>query len=350
MKNIFKKLKEELKRNRPCVLATVVLQAGPSPRGAGSKCLIMQDGSIVGTVGGGLLEAHTLKKAKEVFEQELPLRLYFSLKGKDVADTDMLCGGNAQVFLEPVTGQNEAQVEIFSQMARIEQRGGKALTALSLELSDWQDGNVPRILLMQDGEKIGSLSPNLQIEQELESNMDSFIGSKAPGVLNIQGKDVYLEPVMADPILYVFGGGHVSKQIVPLATKVGFKVVVTDDRPEFAAPDFFPEAAEVKMLPFDSVMDKLPVNEDSYIVIVTRGHMHDKNVLAQALRTKAKYIGMIGSRRKRDIIYQKLLEDGFTENDLKRVFSPIGLDIGAETPEEIAVSIVAELIKVRAGG
>jgi xanthine dehydrogenase accessory factor len=124
---------------------------------------------------------------------------------------------------------------------------------------------------------------------------------------------------------------------------------VIDDRQEFADIKNFPDAKEVHKFPFEGVMERLPVDESSYLVIVTRGHVHDKDVLAQALKTDARYIGMIGSTRKRNIIYEKLIEEGFTKEELNRVHSPIGLEIGAETPEEIAVSIVAELIMIRAG-
>jgi xanthine dehydrogenase accessory factor len=125
--------------------------------------------------------------------------------------------------------------------------------------------------------------------------------------------------------------------------------VVIDDRPDFADPANFPEAEKVLQYPFEGVLERIPVDESSFVIIVTRGHLHDKTVLEQSLRTKAGYIGMIGSRRKKAMIYEKLLEEGFTRQDLDRVYAPIGLDIGAETPEEIAVSIVAELIQVRAG-
>jgi xanthine dehydrogenase accessory factor len=159
-----------------------------------------------------------------------------------------------------------------------------------------------------------------------------------------------MEPVAARSLLYVFGGGHVSRQIVPLAAKVGFHVVVIDDREEFADPHRFPEATEVRCIPFEGVMGRIPINDTSFLVIVTRGHMGDKSVLAQALTTDAGYIGMIGSRQKRELIYQALSGEGFTQADLARVHSPIGIPIGAETPEEIAVSIVAELIQARARG
>jgi xanthine dehydrogenase accessory factor len=149
--------------------------------------------------------------------------------------------------------------------------------------------------------------------------------------------------------MYIFGGGHVSRRIVPLASLVDFSVEVIDDRPEFCMPEDFPEADAVHHLAFEEVMNNLSVDEFSYLVIVTRGHIHDKTVLSQALRTNARYVGMIGSRRKKEIVFKALLEEGFTREDLARVYSPIGLDIGAQTPAEIGVSIVAELIAVRAG-
>jgi xanthine dehydrogenase accessory factor len=192
------------------------------------------------------------------------------------------------------------------------------------------------------------------LEDALLKKMNQILSSRQPGILQIKDDagnlvDIFVEPVMSEPVLYVFGGGHVSRQIVPLASLVGFQVVVIDDRADFVHAEHFPGAREICQLPFEGVMTRLPVHELSYLVIVTRGHVHDKNVLAQALKTTAGYIGMIGSRRKRNIVYKKLIGEGFTQKDLSRVHSPIGLNIGAETPEEIAVSIVAQLIKVRAG-
>ncbi len=161
---------------------------------------------------------------------------------------------------------------------------------------------------------------------------------------------VFVDPVISDPVVYIFGGGHVSKQIGPIAHLVGFSVVIIDDRAEFSNPENFPYAKDVITSSFTNIMERLPVNESSYLIIVTRGHAHDNTVLEQALNTQAKYIGMIGSSRKRKIIYKNLLKQGFTQEQLNAVHSPIGLEICAETPEEIAVAIVGELIKVRAGG
>ena len=159
--------------------------------------------------------------------------------------------------------------------------------------------------------------------------------------------EILLEPIFSEPTVYIFGGGHVSEQLSPLAKKVYFKVVVIDDREIFANRTRFPEADEVIVSEFEKCFNQLNIDETSYIVIVTRGHLYDGFVLKQAVKTKARYIGMIGSKRKIRTLYQNLMEEGIAKDALARVYAPIGIDINSETPEEIAVSIVAELIKVR---
>jgi xanthine dehydrogenase accessory factor len=232
-------------------------------------------------------------------------------------------------------------------------RGDSGMMATAVDPGRWQEGQVPKLFFVSETERIGSLYGQQRVEDALAGEMCRIMQTRRPANVSIRDVDgnqidFYMEPVMSEPMLYVFGGGHVSLQIVPMAARVGFRVVVIDDRPEFADPIKFPEAADVHEYPFEGVFDRLSIDRSSYIVIVTRGHIHDRTVLAQALKTGAGYIGMIGSRRKRAIIYKKLLEEGFTQDDLDRVYSPIGVGIHAETPEEIAVSIVAELIKVRA--
>ena len=169
-------------------------------------------------------------------------------------------------------------------------------------------------------------------------------------VLEIAGRRILADPVSAAGTVYIFGAGHVSLALARLTTMVDFRTVVLDDRRQFASKERFPKADDVHVLEnFKAALEGLFIDPNSYMVIVTRGHSHDKTVLAQALRSTAGYIGMIGSRRKRAAIYDALLAEGFTQADLDRVHSPIGLAIGAETPEEIAVSIIGELIAKRAG-
>jgi xanthine dehydrogenase accessory factor len=354
MEDIYAKMIELLKKNRFSVLATMIRQTGAAPRHAGTKFLIMEDGSFVGTIGGGLLEAQVLEGAKKVLETHTPLRLNFILKGKDVEKTDMICGGDAEIFLEPVSPENINHLDIFRKAMEVNRRGGSGVVATIVNSDHWQAELIPKMFMDPDGERTGVLSRIKEAEDTIKEELRQVMTQGEPKIIICHDEagnelELFVEPLASEPILYVFGGGHVSLQIVPLAAKIGFKVVVVDDRAEFADPDNFPEAWKVHQYPFEGVLDKFPVDESSYFVIVTRGHIHDKTVLAQALRTPAKYIGMIGSRRKRNMIYDALLKEGFTKADIDRVHAPIGLDIGAETPEEIAVSIVGELIKVRAG-
>jgi xanthine dehydrogenase accessory factor len=354
MEDIYGKIVELLKRNRFSVLATMIRQMGAAPRHAGTKFLIMEDGSFVGTIGGGLLEAQVLEGAKKVLETHTPLRLNFILKGKDVEKTDMICGGDAEIFLEPISPENVNHLDIFKRAMDVERRGGSGVVATIVNSDHWVDKNLPKIFMDSEGELTGALSGIKEPEDAIKQELERVMAPGEPEIIICHDEagnelELFVEPVASEPILYVFGGGHVSLQIVPLAARVGFKVVVVDDRAEFADPGNFPEAWKVHQFPFEDVLDRFPVDESSYFVIVTRGHIHDKTVLTQALRTPAKYLGMIGSRRKRNMIYDALLQEGFTKVDIDRVHAPIGLDIGAETPEEIAVSIVAELIRVRAG-
>ncbi len=354
MKEIYPRIIELFHNDRFSVLATIIKQAGPSPRGIGTKCLIMEDGSFTGTIGGGIVEAKVITEAAKVFDTGMPVRLPFSLKGSDVSDTDMLCGGDLEVFLEPVSPKHISHLSIFEKAFKIINRGGAGLIATVIKEDRWKWGDVPKMFIEKEGQRIGSLLGGQAMDEDLVEKLETILESRQPLLLTLEDGsknpvEIFVEPLVAKPVLYVFGGGHVSEQIVPLAAKVHFQVVVIDDRQEFANTKNFPDATEVHQFPFDGVMNRLPVDESSFLVIVTRGHTQDKDVLSQALKTDAKYIGMIGSSRKRNIIYEKLSEEGFTEDDLSRVYSPIGLGIGAETPQEIAVSIVAEIIKVRAG-
>jgi xanthine dehydrogenase accessory factor len=156
-----------------------------------------------------------------------------------------------------------------------------------------------------------------------------------------------VEPIESEPTVYLFGAGHVSEQIAPLAKRVQFRVVVIDDRETFANRERFPEADDVLVSDFESCFGRLHIDDASYIVIVTRGHLYDGFVLEQAVKTDARYVGMIGSKKKIHVLYQNLMKKGVPKEVLDRVYAPIGLEINSETPEEIAISVVAQLIQVR---
>jgi xanthine dehydrogenase accessory factor len=354
MREIYHKVVEQFEKNRFSVLVTIIGQSGSTPRSAGSKLLIPDDGPCVGTIGGGILEKSVLEEADKVFASRMPSHFIYRSEDNDTSEVDMQCGGEVELFLEPVSPDNLNHLYIFKEIMDIQRRGGSGLLATIVDPDQWYPGNIPKMFLKPDGERIGSLLGIKEIEDAIMEMMGQLLKEKTPAKAICHDQEgnqlnIFVESVTSDPILYLFGGGHVASHVVPLAHRVGFNVVVIDDRPEFADPKKFPEAKEVHHYPFEEVMERLPVDESSYIVIMTRGHSHDKTVLAQALKSPAGYVGMIGSRRKISIIYGKLRENGYQQEDLDRVHSPIGIEIGAETPEEIAVSIIAELIKVRAG-
>jgi len=355
MREIYTKIEELFQENRFCVLATIITQTGSSPRGPGTKMLILEDGSIVGTIGGGMLENRVIEEGKKVFSTLKPSLISHKMRGADLDANEMICGGNADIFLEPIYPDSLTHLQIFKEIRELIKRGGSGLLVTVLNADQWGTGNIPKMFIKNANEKIGSLLCVDDIDGIIQENMKKIIAKRLPQVATYKDSeghsvDVSMEPVISDSVVYIFGGGHVSKQIGPIAHLVGFEVVVIDDREEFSMPENFPYAKEVITCPFENVMERLPVNESSYLIIVTRGHSHDTAVLTQALKTPAKYIGMIGSKRKIRIIFEKLLKEGYSKEKIDAVYSPIGVEIDAETPEEIAVSIVAELIKVRSGG
>jgi xanthine dehydrogenase accessory factor len=252
--DLYEEIVRLRRQGRKAALATIVHTQGSIPSFQSSKMLIRDDGSIVGTVGGGCVEAEVWAAAREVLEQEKPRKLTFNLNADPRYDVGLTCGGTLEIFIEPI---------------------------------------------------------------------------------------------LAQPTCYIFGAGHVANYVSKIAGLAGFSTVVVDDRAQFASRERFPEAAEVHAGDFEEVLSKLDPNEFSYLVIVTRGHKDDMRVLRWAVGTRARYLGLIGSRRKVLSICKVLEEEGVPREKLERVHAPVGIEIGALTPEEVAVSIVAEMIAVR---
>jgi xanthine dehydrogenase accessory factor len=252
--DLFDEIIRLRKLGQKCALCTIVQVRGSIPSYESAKLLVREDGSMLGTIGGGCVEAEVWNAAREVIDTEKPRHLTFSL-GQDAAyDNGLICGGQLNVFVEPVIPQ-------------------------------------PRAL--------------------------------------------------------IFGAGHVSKSLSKAASMAGFATVVVDDREQFANRERFPEADEVFAAEYEELFPKLEVNANSYIVIVTRGHRDDMRVLRWAVTTPARYIAMIGSKRKTIAVVKELEKEGFRREQFEKVFAPMGLEIGAITPEEIAISVVAEMIAVR---
>ncbi len=333
-----------LEQGEDIVLATILSHEGSTPRTAGTKMIVRSDGDTVSTIGGGLVEAEVIKAASEVFNTKEAQIKPFDLTGRDIERMDLVCGGQLEILVEFV-GADSASLEVFRGLARALKEGRKCYLAADLGSVTDKRSTVKRSLILENWTTSGDMT----CPPELIENLARWTGKERyPVLLTVSGRNYMVEPSFVPGTVYLFGAGHVSQQVAPLARLVDFRTVVLDDRSEFANTERFPTADDVRVLSsFRDCLSDLEIKEESYLVIVTRGHLHDKTVLEQALKTKARYIGMIGSRRKRDRVFSELEMQGFTTDDFKRVRSPIGTNIGAETPEEIGISIVGELIQAR---
>lgn len=343
MTEIYTECRNLLQAGQAVVLATVFEAKGSAPRVAGARMLVRADGSIRGTIGGGRLEHDAVCQAIGLFASGQSAIYSFDLTGNDVAGMDMICGGKGEVWLHYFSAGNTQKIAVCEAIIDIMARREKAW--LVSEINSAVAGQEKQYGLLDARETV---TGSLLLDPALIRGWAAERPSAAIFTEQYGGQRFLLEQIRPIRTVVVFGAGHVSQQVAPLCEKVGFRVVVLDDRAEYANRSRFTTATEIVVLDSFAEWGGLTVDEGCYIVILTRGHIHDKTVLGLALRTSAGYIGMIGSRRKREKIYQALREEGFSQQDINRVYSPIGLDIGAETPEELAVSIVGELIKVRA--
>lgn len=328
------------------VQATIIKHAGSTPRSVGSKMFVRRDGSIIGSIGGGLVEFEMQKKARTVFDTRKARIEPFDLTGEGAATTDqMICGGRLEFLIEYLPADPASSRE-FRKLITAIQEGNKGYLIKSLDTKGDTVSEMERCLVRRDTVVLGNFPgpdswiPLLTAESSRK---------KSPVIAVVEGKRFFVEPTVPPGTVYLFGAGHVSRPVAELASMVEFQTVILDDRADFANKERFPKADQIIVIPsYENLFTGMDIDRDSYLVIVTRGHLHDKTVLEQSLRTKAGYIGMIGSKRKQHLLYEELLGKGFSKEDLERVHNPIGIDIHAETPEEIAVSIVAQLIEARA--
>ncbi len=348
MKEIITNAVSLLDKKEPFAIATIVSHQGSTPRTSGSKMIITGDGQIKGTIGGGLLEARVMEKAVENIESGISSFLPFNLTSGDVASMDMICGGQANILIDQIRPDKET-IHIFKLYKQTLDQNKKAFFLKRITGAEDQIQSTGHYLVYADGSVHGNLNGPADSAGEQLSLPDEWneqtCNLTAMKLMEIPNGMLIIEPAVKPETAWLLGAGHVAQPTAAIAAMTGFHVSVADDRKEFANRERFPDAHDIRVLDsFDDAFSGCDIDEDSYIVIFTRGHLHDRTVLAQALRTKAGYIGMIGSSKKRNAIYRQLLDQGFEQKDIDRVHSPVGLEINAETPEEIAVSILAEMI------
>lgn len=342
MKEIIAETIRWLSQGRSVAWATVVSNSGSTPRQAGSRMLITPQGKLLGSVGGGKLEADTLA----LVDRLLPVAgrgvLEFRLNGRDASETDMICGGDATILVESLLADDLPFIQ------EMEKRVGQEGRVYMLTLIDEQQGTFAESHLLGSPEGWVSGGLPLNLAQKVDDKTLASLGQPVLFTLPDKGDRLLAEQFGPDARLILFGGGHVSLEVAWLADRLGFEVIVADDREEFANRMRFPMAQQILACPMDQAIENLSYGPGTYVVILTRGHLHDMEVLAKMVERETTYLGMIGSRRKREMIYAELLSRGVRQEMLNTVHSPIGIKMPAETPAEIAVSIVAELISVRA--
>lgn len=313
MKNLMEKLKEQVVMGNACYLVALIEREGSTPRSSGAFMLVNKNGFVAGTVGGGGMEyAAILEAQKKLMEGETKS----FLKRYDLTTAaGMACGGycSLQFCYLPAVQETDMLAEYI--LFRLK-------------------GKYPWWLLITLGDG------DIRVEEGL------FI-KKHKGFYEQDGKEYYAEQYNYDGRVFIFGAGHVARELVPLLSHLGFKCVVIDDRDEFAKPEVFPTAHKVLLADYTKLNEVCKLNCMDYAVVMTRGHVHDANCERFLLTTPVPYIGVMGSKNKAKLARETLLSEGYSEKQLARIKTPIGLDIGSETPAEIAVSIAAQLIEVR---
>ncbi len=316
--------------------ATVIRTKGSTPREVGAKMLVLSGGTIHGTIGGGCGEAEVMEVALGLLaegESGLTRLVRVDLTEDIVEAAERICGGVMDVFIE-IWVRPCDELELLATgdgMVRLVQTSGR------------QDPALIGVYSSEAAEANWDAPVSEQCEVALR-NQTSHSGA----VQTSSGEvELFYEYVSGGSMLVIVGAGHIAQPLSRLAKMLGFRIVILDDRPDFASSERFPDADQVIAEPFASALNRLDLSEESMVVLVTRGHRFDEFCLRRLLDSPAFYLGMLGSKRRVRAVFSSLRADGYTEEQLERVWAPIGVDIGARSPVEIAVSIVAELLAVK---
>ena len=337
------RLAELLAGGERVALCTILQLVGSGPRSAGAKLLLRDSGDPAGTVGGGLLEARATAWCREILATGGAVCRPFVLTDAEAGGDGMTCGGRMEVLVERLEGNRGEVADFFAQVRSLLVAGGQGCLVVGLRRDS--HAVVTARALVKGGRLVAALpAEGCPIPEEI---LQTF--PHAPVLIECGEIRYFLEPLAPPVTMIICGAGHIAAQLVPLCSPLGFRTVVVDDRAEFVNPTRFPLANQLVVAPsLDRALDGLDLGPDTYVVVVTRGHVGDLAVVRQALRGQPGYIGMVGSQRKRKTVFEALARDGCSSDDLSRVVCPIGVPIEAETPEEIAISIVAQLIATRA--
>jgi xanthine dehydrogenase accessory factor len=339
---------DELKRSSGKVaVATLVNTRGTTPRKEGAKMLVGEGGGVLGSVTiGGCVDAQVIEEAEDVLSTMRPRLLKLDLGDEEAWEIGLTCGGTIEVFVEPVAvgGGGDTAAQFYDRVHAHVERGGRGAIITRL------DGSAgAKRLVLDDGTVAGSLGdPGLDLQASAEANDAMARGMSR--TLDLGSARAFLEVFAPAALLLVVGASHVAMPLVTLARTLGYRTVVVDGRPRFATRERFPDVDDLRIAIPSEALEKYPLVPSTALVLVAHDYKYDLPVLKRALATDVGYVGMLGSRRRGATILNMLREDGVSDEAVRRVRVPIGLDLGARSAPEIALAILAEIQSARAGG
>jgi xanthine dehydrogenase accessory factor len=362
MENLWDRAEELLVAGKPFVLATIIRTRGSVPREVGAKMVVPREGQPFGTIGGGCGEGEVLRRAYPLFDQNLPPRVVeVDLTGDFDQDEIQVCGGLMDVALDLWKPEEHRELANALAEATRARRPTALVTAIN-PVHSLSAGAKSCLSINQNGP---TLTPSLPLAPETVRAFTSSVASGKPELFSIspqgeavedavaRGQDwprVFVDVQPGLQTLVIVGAGHIAQPLCEIGYMLDFRTIVIDDRWAFASRERFPHATEVRVGSFVETLETLDINEQTFVVVVTRGHVWDEASVRTVLKKKPGYIGMIGSKRRAKATLERLAEQGYSPEELGRVHTPMGLDIAAETPAEIAVAIAAEIDRARRGG
>ena len=341
MRDLYDQIIELSQAGLKCALCTLVSTRGSTPQEAGAKLLVFPDGKTAGTIGGGCVEAEVRRRALQALDSGSPQVMDFVLDHDFGWDDGLICGGRMDVFVDVL---DEQSAGIFQELRnRVEAKSPVVLGSFI----KGENAGAKFLYAAEENELIG-LEGGESSEDIRKAARSSRTANETSLLPVAESEDqVFLEPHLPKPTLLIAGAGHVGQALAHQGQLLDFEVVVVDDRETFANPDVLPDADKIIVDDIPRGLKEFPVDEDTYIVIVTRGHLHDQDALFSVIDRPAAYKGLIGSRRKIRMIFDEFKRLGVDEELMRNVYAPIGLDIASVTVPEIALSIAAQLVLVR---
>lgn len=363
MRDLWQQLIDDLEQGETVAMATIVRRKGSVPREVGAKMLVHRGGAISGTVGGGCGEAEVWRGALNVIDTGRPTTVQVDLTEEIALESQGVCGGIFDVFIQPWHNTPLSDQPSMRQMAQAisEALDGERASALLTVIAagqPWRARIGQTMLVREDGDRLGTLSlPDAPVDlpAQLVQVARQAIAAGKPRIEKIGGPEnawaeVFVEPFLPPPVLLIAGAGHIAAPLAALAHLMGYSVSVTDDRASFANRERFPDAKRLLVGDIEATLRDYPITPRTAIVLVTRAHAHDVQGLRAIIDAPAAYIGMIGSQRRVWAVFKLLHDEGVPAEKLLRVRAPIGLDLGGGTPEEIALAIMSEITLLRRGG